>query len=406
MIVSFVKNYAAAKSHNHDGVYAKSSHVHTTAQVTGLDAALAGKAPSTHSHAISQVTNLQSSLDGKVPTGRLINKKALSKDITLTSADVGADAQGSAATALDSAKTYTDTVAKTKAALSHTHTIAQVTDLQASLDSKQPKGSYASSSHTHTIANVTNLQSQLDGKQPKGSYAASSHNHDASNITSGTVSTDRLPVMPVSKGGTGHTSLVDSANSMIDSLTIGAVTPSDNDYVISQVADSGVAHKKPMSSIWIWIKSKCDALYQAKGSYASSSHTHSWSQITGKPSIPSALTYMPVGYVYISWSSTSPASMFGGSWTAITGRFPYFNAGTGTGGSNSHTLSINELPNHTHNFHMPFSTVWTGNGGGAIAGHVTKNTVLETDYVKASGGSQSHNNMPSYQTLYAWRRTA
>ena len=30
---------------------------------------------------------------------------------------------------------------------------------------------------SHTIANITNLQISLDEKQPKGSYAAASHSH-------------------------------------------------------------------------------------------------------------------------------------------------------------------------------------------------------------------------------------
>ena len=63
---------------------------------------------------------------------------------------------------------------------SHTHSISNVTNLQSTLDGKQPKGDYATSkaltdglagkantSHTHTIANVTNLQTTLDGKIPK-----------------------------------------------------------------------------------------------------------------------------------------------------------------------------------------------------------------------------------------------
>lgn len=54
----------------------------------------------------------------------------------------------------------------------------------------------ASESHTHSISNVTNLQSTLDGKQPKGDYATSkaltdglagkansSHTHTKSQIT-------------------------------------------------------------------------------------------------------------------------------------------------------------------------------------------------------------------------------
>lgn len=64
-----------------------------------------------------------------------------------------------------------------KANASHTHTIANVTGLQAALDGKQPKGSYATTTaltdglagkantaHTHTVANVTGLQDALNGK--------------------------------------------------------------------------------------------------------------------------------------------------------------------------------------------------------------------------------------------------
>lgn len=63
---------------------------------------------------------------------------------------------------------------------SHTHSISNVTNLQTTLDGKQPKGDYATSkaltdglagkantSHTHAVADVTNLQTALDGKIPK-----------------------------------------------------------------------------------------------------------------------------------------------------------------------------------------------------------------------------------------------
>lgn len=63
---------------------------------------------------------------------------------------------------------------------SHTHSISNVTNLQSTLDGKQPKGDYATSkaltdglagkankTHTHAVADVTNLQTTLDGKIPK-----------------------------------------------------------------------------------------------------------------------------------------------------------------------------------------------------------------------------------------------
>ena len=65
-------------------------------------------------------------------------------------------------------KSYFDTL---YAAISHTHSIANVTGLQTALDGK------ASTSHTHAIADVTSLQTALDGK------AATSHTHSIGNVT-------------------------------------------------------------------------------------------------------------------------------------------------------------------------------------------------------------------------------
>lgn len=120
----------------------------------------------------------------------------------------------------------------------------------------------------------------------------------------------------------------------------------------------------------------------------------------------------PVGAVYISYNSTSPATLFGGSWVAITGRFPYFNAGTVTGGSNTHTLSVNEMPSHTHQPHVT-NTADLGQGAYGLSPAVGyQGSVVVVSYPKNStildktGGNAAHNNMPAYQTLYAWRRTA
>lgn len=51
----------------------------------------------------------------------------------------------------------------------HTHTIGNVTGLQAALDGKQVSGSYASATHTHVIADTTGLQTALDAKAPLAS---------------------------------------------------------------------------------------------------------------------------------------------------------------------------------------------------------------------------------------------
>lgn len=51
---------------------------------------------------------------------------------------------------------------------------------------------------------TSSIQTQLNSK------AASSHNHSAANITSGTLSTDRLPTVPIGRGGTGAGSAADA----------------------------------------------------------------------------------------------------------------------------------------------------------------------------------------------------
>lgn len=56
--------------------------------------------------------------------------------------------------------------------------------------------SFPPSYHTHPISEVTGLQTALNSKQAAGSYAAATHTHDASSITSGTLSIDRIPVLP------------------------------------------------------------------------------------------------------------------------------------------------------------------------------------------------------------------
>lgn len=119
-----------------------------------------------------------------------------------------------------------------------------------------------------------------------------------------------------------------------------------------------------------------------------------------------------VGYVWISYTNTSPSGLVGGTWTHITGRFPYFNAGTGTGGANSLALSVEQLPAHKH---QKTSGTWiayqsddgTYLGKQGSYGVIADYTVLDSTLTNVSTGSgAAFNNMPSYQTLYAWRRTA
>lgn len=125
--------------------------------------------------------------------------------------------------------------------------------------------------------------------------------------------------------------------------------------------------------------------------------------ITGKTLQRVFNDLFPVGYVWISYTNTSPASLIGGTWTPITGRFPYFNAGTDTGGANSQVLSIAQMPAHSHKLNLKYGNDW---GEDRWNWSVSSSAQYTTDAETASvGGSSALNNMPAYQTLYAWRRT-
>ena len=108
----------------------------------------------------------------------------------------------------------------------------------------------------------------------------------------------------------------------------------------------------------------------------------------------------PIGSVYISYTSTSPATRFGGTWRALTGVFPYFNSGTSTGGSNTKSLSQSN---------SPFYRVDSEDSAGINYGLAKPNQGFNGRVAisrKNNANGSSFNIMPSYQTLYAWRRTA
>lgn len=74
------------------------------------------------------------------------------------------------------------------------------------------------------------------------------------------------------------------------------------------------------------------------------------SKLGGKTLAEIMLALYPVGAVYISVNSTSPASLFGGTWESIGGRFllgadSTYTAGS-TGGEATHKLTVNEIPSH------------------------------------------------------------
>lgn len=58
----------------------------------------------------------------------------------------------------------------------------------------------------------------------------------------------------------------------------------------------------------------------------------------------------PVGTIFFSTNSTSPATIYGGSWTALTdSRFLRPSGSWGTTGGSS-TITVSNIPSHSHNY--------------------------------------------------------
>ena len=127
------------------------------------------------------------------------------------------------------------------------------------------------------------------------------------------------------------------------------------------------------------------------------------------------LEIYPVGAIYISTSSTSPASLFGGTWEQLKDRFLLGAGGSysagGTGGEATHKLTANEMPSHKHYYKRQnwFSsdTVYDSSSGSIYSWRSTAGGTTSSSYrgeVEATGGGNAHNNMPPYLAVYMWKR--
>lgn len=104
-----------------------------------------------------------------------------------------------------------------------------------------------------------------------------------------------------------------------------------------------------------------------------------------------------------------------GTWEQIQGRFLWASntahpAGN-TGGSETVTLNVNQIPSHNHNFNAAYG-VWgptaTNLGFAQTGGNWTGSDTAGGNYAHTAntGGTQAHENMPPYLSVDMWRRTA
>lgn len=128
------------------------------------------------------------------------------------------------------------------------------------------------------------------------------------------------------------------------------------------------------------------------------------------------LAAWPIGSIYMSVSSTSPATLFGGTWERISERFLFgasssYPAG-GTGGEFTHKLTQSELPNYSLSVANGSNVIRSKTGSSADAyvqtqssGWGIPNWESKTVTVASGGSGAAHNNMPPYLSVWIWKRT-
>jgi hypothetical protein len=118
----------------------------------------------------------------------------------------------------------------------------------------------------------------------------------------------------------------------------------------------------------------------------------------------------PVGSVYTSVVATNPATLLGvGVWEAFgAGRVMLGHGGGYTAGdtggytTDSHSLSVNEIPPHTHGLPLRH-----GGGNGTSPYYaVTHEGSYFTSNSTGGGAAHTHDIMQPYIVVYIWKRTS
>lgn len=129
----------------------------------------------------------------------------------------------------------------------------------------------------------------------------------------------------------------------------------------------------------------------------------------------------PVGSIYISATNTSPSTLFGGVWDKIQDRFLISESNSipagETGGNKTHTLSVYEMPEHSHyvdDVVYGFSG-WTETSQESVLKHEynSSHTTREVNnsstigkWSHSNGSGQSFDIMPPYLAVYMWQRVS
>ena len=138
----------------------------------------------------------------------------------------------------------------------------------------------------------------------------------------------------------------------------------------------------------------------------------SYTDLNNKPTTLDFINIVyPVGSYYeTSDTSFDPNVSWGGTWTEDTAGRVLVAMDTGTfstvgntGGEETHTLILNEIPSHAHSAYLAGGSLPSASGRLQF----TSDTGQEfAGSIKANGGGLAHNNLQPYIVIKRWHRTA
>lgn len=154
----------------------------------------------------------------------------------------------------------------------------------------------------------------------------------------------------------GNSKKADTALQSHQTITTGSTngTISVGGTDVSVKGLGSLAYKSSVTKSDVGLSSVINAGQDSTPTANSSNYVTSGGVKSYVDTATSILRAYPVGAIYISYNSTDPGDLFGGSWTQLENRF-LLGAGTtyaarSMGGEATHTLTTSEIPDHWHGY--------------------------------------------------------
>lgn len=288
------------------------------------------------SHAKASETNAKASADSAAQS--LSASQAIQEDVTTKQSAVNATKASIDSTAAQVASDADDAASsQSAAATSAKNAATSESNAKASASAASNSASAAKASQTAAATSESNAKASADAAAVSASSATTT----------------------ISEGKQAITDLQATAVAAIQTQkneAVAAVTATQSTATESVTA----AQATSVSAVKAQEAASIQAI-EADSVLAGYAKKDELSSLIAAAVAEAKLAAYPVGSIYCSIDSTDPGTLFGGTWVAIGAGRALVAAGGGfavgsEGGSDTHTLTVEEMPSHAH-------TAWTGEAG-------------------------------------------